>query len=127
VKRLFVTAACLAGMLLAGCSGGLDARSQLSSAPSIGITQAVWDVYEKGYLGHPSPLAFAVSENGQTYFYIYCTEFSCLNLNSNQAIADSIARCQDRGQGHCVLFAAERSPPRKHHLIDTLGQRLKSP
>ncbi len=114
-------------MLLAGCGNGTDPRSQLSSAPSIGITQAVWDAYTKDYLERPSPLAFAASENGQTYFYIYCTEFSCLNLNSNQAIANSIARCQDRGQGHCVLFAAERSPPRKHHFIDTFSQRLKSP
>lgn len=114
-------------VLLAGCSSGQDPRSQLNSAPDIGITQAVWNAYTNGYLVYPSPVAFAVSENGKTYYYFYCTSGHCLNPNSNEAVALAISRCQDRGQGSCVLFASGRSPPRKHHFIDDFSQRLKSP
>ena len=127
MKAASVATAVLAAILLTGCSGGNDPRSELSSAPSIGITQAVWDAYTKNYLVYPSPLVFAVSENGQTFYYFYCTSGHCLNPNSNEAISLAISRCQDRGQGLCVLFASGRSEPRKHHFIDTFSQRLKSP
>lgn len=127
--RLLIRAgAALIAMLVVGCSsGGGGPRSELSSAPDIGITQAVWDAYNNRYLAEHTPLAFAVSENGATFYYFYCEAIRCINLNSNEAIADAISRCQGRGQGTCVLFAAERSPPRKHHFIDTFSQRLKSP
>jgi len=127
MKAQSAIAAVLATMLLAGCSNGQDPRSQLSGAPDIGITKAVWDAYTNGYLVYPSPVAFAVSENGKTYYYFYCTGGHCLNPNSNEAIALAISRCQDQGQGSCVLFATGRSSPRKHHFIDDFSQRLKAP
>lgn len=127
MRSVIVAAALVAAMLLAGCAGGQDPRSQLSNAPDIGITHGVWDAYTKDYLGEHTPLAFAVSENGEVYFYYYCEAIRCINLNSNEAITRAISGCQNRGQGQCVLFAAERSPPRKHHFIDGFSQRLKSP
>jgi hypothetical protein len=72
IMRLLIRAgAALIAMLVVGCSsGGGGPRSELSSAPDIGITQAVWDAYNNRYLAEHTPLAFAVSENGATFYLL---------------------------------------------------------
>ena len=127
MKVAFVAAAVLAALSIGGCTQ--SPSSALSNQPDIGITQAVLDAYTNGYLETHTPEAMAVSENGRTSYYFYCEAARCLNtnLNSAGAIRQAISGCSERGEGPCVLFAVGRSAPRKYHLIDTFGQRLKSP
>ena len=63
------------------------------------------------YLKRPTPLYFAVAENGQASFYSYCNEMQCARATSKAVIYE----CEKRSDGvPCKIYASGRNVTWKH-------------
>ena len=106
-------------LLVAACQA--QPEPVASAQPEIGITREVLAYYEK-YREQRLPLAFAVSEDGQWAYFIYCEGMRCEGGGhpTGAQINQAIAGCNEEEalHGPCTVFAVGIEAPRKYHLID---------
>lgn len=91
----------LISAVLLGCAapGGVKGTGPLHLTPYVAEGFA-------RYLGEQGPHNFAVSEDGEAYFYVYCGYTAC---SRSLGTSYTIGRCQQRSGGvPCRIFAMDR-------------------
>lgn len=92
-------AALFSVVALAACTNTLAGTGPIKLSPR---TQAA---FTQGYLRLDTPLAFAVSEDGETYGATACPESACRGMFEH----DAIRSCEQRSHGkRCYLYAVGR-------------------
>ena len=89
----------IAGLVLAGCK----TTSDLYGTGPINLSPSVQGGFEK-YQRAPAPGFFAVSPNGRSYGYSYCSSGSCQPTLAQIAI-DS---CNKKSKEPCKIYAREK-------------------
>ena len=88
--------------LLAGCKLG----SEVGSGPLL-LPLNVSSGYSE-YLSQPYPLAFAVSEDGRAYGYVYCEVAGCMRGGTHQYKATENCLAYSNGTP-CKIYARKRN------------------
>lgn len=101
MRALLATIATIIGLSLLACAGPQDGAPSTGEKPVI-ITPETWAYYQK-YLATQSPLAFAVSADGNHCGYIWCEDMNCPQYL--MARSDALNLCTRAGGTQCRLFA----------------------
>lgn len=100
MRALFATLATIVGLTLLACAGTQDATPTAGQSP-VPIKPPTWAQYQK-YLATQSPLAFAVSTDGNYCGYTWCEDSNCPQYLL--ARSEALNLCGRAGGTQCRIF-----------------------